>query len=113
MSRNLIIAAAGLVVFTTVVAYFTFRTDPSASAAPEGTWWVCMNPSCGHTFNLSLKELANHHKAHYGEPVPCPKCKQGQTIRGEKCPKCGKVFVLDRGAMCPVCKTPVPPSPGG
>jgi hypothetical protein len=112
MSRNLIIAAAALVVFTGLVAYFTFRTDPSTSAAPEGTWWVCVNQSCGNTFNLSLKELADHHRAHYGEPVPCPKCKQ-PAIRGEKCPKCGKVFVLDRGAICPVCKTPVTPAVSG
>ena len=112
MSRNLIIAVAVLVVFTGLVAYFTFRTDPTTSAAPEGTWWLCTNQSCGNTFNLSLKELADHHKAHYGEPVPCPKCKQS-TVRAAKCAKCGKVFVLDRGALCPACNTPATLAPPG
>lgn len=105
MTRNLIIAGVALVAFTSLVAYFTFRTDPSASAAPEGTWWLCSNPSCGNTFNLSLSELAQHHKAHFGEPVPCPKCKQ-PAIRSAKCSKCGKVFPLDRNGACPACGTP-------
>jgi hypothetical protein len=111
--RNLIITVGALVVFAGLVAYFTLRTDKSTSAAPEGTWWVCMNPSCGNTFNLSLAELAAHHKNHWGEQVPCPKCKKAQTIRGEKCTNCGKVFVLDRSSTCPSCKTLVVPKPTG
>jgi hypothetical protein len=108
MSRNVIIAASGLVVFIVLVAYFTFRTDPSTSAAPDGTFWVCVNPSCGNTFNLSLKELAAHHKEHYGEPVPCPKCKQ-PAIRGDRCNKCGKIFIPDSSRLCPNCKNPLSP----
>jgi hypothetical protein len=105
MSRNLIIAAVALVAFVIVVAYFTFRTDRTTSAAPDGTYWVCVNPSCGNTFTLSLAELAAHHKAHYGEPVPCPKCKQ-PAVRAAKCANCGKVFPIDRGLVCPNCHTP-------
>ena len=54
---------------------------------------------------IRAQELADHHKAHYGEPVPCPKCKQ-PAVRAAKCAKCGKVFVLDRGSVCPACNTP-------
>jgi hypothetical protein len=106
MSRNLIIAAVALAAFVVMVAYFTFRTDRSTSAAPDGTWWICSNPSCGNTFNMSLAEYAAHVKAHYGQPVPCPKCK-APAIRAAKCPKCGKVSVLDRGATCPACNSPL------
>ncbi len=108
MARNLIIAVVALFVIAAVVAYFSFRTDPSLSAAPDGTFWVCVNPSCGNTFNLSLKELAEHQRAHFGQPVPCPKCKQ-PALRGEKCPNCGKVFVSDRSMICPSCKTVLGP----
>jgi len=113
MSRNLIIATVALIAFITLVAYFTFRTDPSTSAAPNGTWWLCSKPSCGNTFNLSLSELAAHDKAHWGQPVDCPKCKS-PAIRGMKCSKCGKVYpVYSSSAVCPSCGTPMSAAPPG
>jgi hypothetical protein len=108
MSRNLVIAVVGLVVFVGVVAYFTFRTDRSTSAAPDGTFWVCTNPSCKNTFVLSLSEVAAHHKAHYGERIPCPKCDKKETVRGERCEKCHTIFLPDASMACPSCKTPLP-----
>ena len=113
MSRNLIIAAIALIAFITLVAYFTFRTDRSTSAAPDGTWWLCSNQSCGNTFNLSLEEYGAYTKAHYGEGMKCPKCKS-PAIRATKCSKCGKVYVLySSSATCPNCGTPAAVAPPG
>lgn len=74
---------------------------------PEGTWWVCSSRECGNEFNLSMRQLSEHHQAHYGEPVPCPKCGSASK-RGQKCLKCGKVTVVGTKPMdnCPGCGAP-------
>src|SRR5438128_402489 len=85
--------------------------NPNSDDFPDGTFWICN--ANGHHFNLSLKELSDHHAKHYGEPIPCPKCGSTDTIRAYRCEKCGEYYPMIRGAdpVCPKCGTkPAPPS---
>ena len=76
---------------------------------PEGTDWLCLNKACGNHFKMSIREVAEHHKAHYGQPMKCPKCGQ-EAERAVKCAHCAKVYVQGRGAsFCPFCKKEQPP----
>ncbi len=70
---------------------------------PEGTLWLCGDAACGHSFNLTMKELGQHHEKHYGEPVPCAKCNK-PAARANLCPHCKQVSVQERGGgACPKC----------
>lgn len=70
---------------------------------PEGTQWVCTDQACATHFALTIRELAQHHEKHYGEPVPCPKCKK-PAVRALKCEQCKTVYVMKRGDFkCPKC----------
>jgi predicted RNA-binding Zn-ribbon protein involved in translation (DUF1610 family) len=85
------------------------HSNPNSADVPDGTYWVCKN---GHHFNLSLKQLSDHHKAHYGEPIACPTCGDTHTSRVIKCAKCGEYYPMVRGEQppCPKCGTvPKPP----
>ena len=94
----------GVVVLLCAVAAFAIFRRPAADQNfPDGTWWVCTNDGCKNEFNLSIGELADHHKQHYGEPVKCPKCK-AEALQARKCTACGKVAVQRLGtAKCPAC----------
>jgi len=82
---------------------------------PNGILYLCEN--CKHEFVLTVKQLEAHHKANWGEPVPCPKCGSTDTIQAIRCAHCGRVFPHDRTAeeaICPYCKkNPFPPAGGG
>ena len=77
-----------LIVLLAVVAGFTvFHATREASNnanVPNGTEWRCLNPECGKVFRMSVKELGDHHAAHWGEPVPCPVCRETKTRGTEK-----------------------------
>ena len=51
---------------------------------PDGFFYVCQGQGCGEQFVLTVKELAQHHQKHWGEPVPCPKCGGTKTARAER-----------------------------
>jgi len=71
---------------------------------PEGLFFLCGNPDCKAEFTLTLKQFGQHHEEHWGEPVPCPKCRATKTVRAEKCPHCGRSFPLVREQIvCPHC----------
>ncbi|KPK41211.1 MAG: hypothetical protein AMK72_15480 [Planctomycetes bacterium SM23_25] len=82
---------------------------------PHGILYLCED--CRHEFVLTVKQLAAHHKANWGEPVPCPKCRSTKTIQPIRCAHCGRTFRLDRTAqehICPHCgKSPFPPAGAG
>ena len=105
------ILAAVVVALCGLAVFVWSRQSATSQNFPEGTWWVCTNKDCKHEFNLSVKQLSEHHKAHYGEPIPCPKCKS-RAIRADKCLHCGKIFVarLD-DIKCPHCGKENVPSP--
>lgn len=79
---------------------------------PHGIFRACQ--ACGRTFTVTVKELAAHNKAHWGEPLPCPACGSSQVVKAVRCPKCKAIFRHDRAAaqeICPECKAPVLPEP--
>jgi hypothetical protein len=108
-----IILSAVVAVLLVVAAVAMFRRPANNENFPEGTWWICTKADCKHTFNLSIKEIGKHHQEHYGEPIPCPKCKS-PAVRADKCPHCGNVFAAERNLLkCPKCGkdlTAPPPS---
>jgi hypothetical protein len=106
--RQIAIAAGALIVIV-VAVFWWFRTPANTPNAPEGTWRVCTNKTCGHTFNMSIKEISEHHEKHYGEPIPCPKCKS-ESMPAMKCKSCQKVSAMQRGqTKCPACGAAIAP----
>ena len=100
------IAAAGIVIAVVAVSAFVWFRDPAGAVnAPGGTWWLCQNDKCKHEYNLTLAQVSDHHAKHYGQPMACPKCKETQVVRADKCPHCGKIYPQTRAeAICPYCK---------
>lgn len=112
--RRTMMMAAGLVgVLVVGYAYWALvlRSNPNSADVPDGTHWICKTN--GHHFDLTLRQLSDHYKAHFGEPVPCPKCGATDTIRANRCPKCGEYYPMTRGGQppCPKCGTPQPAPP--
>lgn len=104
MNKNLVKGLIiGGVVLLAVVGWALYSPSNNANF-PEGTDWLCQNPSCKTSFNLSMKELANYNKEHPGDPIKCAKCGTA-AIRAEKCRHCGKHFPMPRDAAhrCPFC----------
>lgn len=118
-SRTLIIV--GLVVIVvgaiawgvyTAVDWATAHGDNDADN-PEGIFFVC--GQCGHGFVLTVKQFEAHHKAHWGQGVPCPKCGAAKPRKGIRCPHCEGIFPHKRGAekqICPGCRKPASPPAG-
>lgn len=106
--RQIAIAAGALLVLV-VAGYWWFRTPANTANAPEGTWRVCTSPTCGNQFNMSVREIAEHHEKHYGEPIRCPKC-NAESVPAIKCKSCQKISPLPRGqTKCPACGAPIAP----
>jgi len=111
--------AIGIAVVGFVIAAFLLfgpgggddHGDNSASF-PDGTYWMCSDPACGHEFKLTIKELSEHHEAHYGDPVPCAKCDK-PAGRADLCKHCDKYFRVQRDSVtCPHCGKNVTETPG-
>jgi hypothetical protein len=95
----IVVATAAL-----VGVLWNLRGSENTPEQPEGTHWLCGNTSCKHEFGLSIAQLGEHHQKHYNQPVPCPKCGQGQTVRATKCPTCSRLYPQVRGGSpCPYC----------
>lgn len=113
MKQKLIYGSVIIVVVGAVLAIWGTRRPANNANFPEGTDWLCLNRSCNTHFKLTMKELGEHHKANYGQPIKCPKCAQ-RADRAEVCKSCGKVFVQMRGMQgCPYCGKPLVPPPAG
>jgi DNA-directed RNA polymerase subunit RPC12/RpoP len=108
MSRERLITAGVVLVLLAVVGTFAWNWRPANNAnRPDGVYYLCANQKCGHEWNMTMRELSDHHEEHYGQPVPCPKCGETKTVRAEKCIHCGKLFVSTRDPRpCPHCKKP-------
>ena len=113
MKKNHVTAIViGSVVLVAVLAWWLYSPANNPNF-PEGTDWLCQNPSCKTAFNMSVKQLADYSAQYPGEPIKCPKCAT-QAIRAEKCQHCGKHFPMPRDAQhrCPFCgKDNAPPPP--
>jgi DNA-directed RNA polymerase subunit RPC12/RpoP len=107
MNKNLVKGIiVGGVVLVAVLGWMLYSPANNANF-PGGTDWLCMNPSCKTSFNLSVKQLAQYSHDHAGDPVKCPKCGTA-AVRAEKCQHCGKVFPMQPTGphICPYCGKP-------
>jgi DNA-directed RNA polymerase subunit RPC12/RpoP len=93
--------------------------DAESEDFPEGTFWVCLSPECGHEFVKSIDDLIAFYGEHPGEPMPCPACGGTDTTRAIRCSNCQRFFPREaiRGQewpMCPRCGKKLPPlAPAG
>ena len=101
----------GVVVLVAVLVWALYHPANNANF-PEGTDWLCQNPTCHTAFNLSIKQLGQYSSDHPGDPIKCPKCGTA-SIRAEKCQHCGKYFPMPRDAQhrCPFCGKENQPPP--
>ena len=111
MNKNLVKGIViGGVVLVAVLVWMLYSPANNANF-PNGTEWVCQNPTCKNGFNLSINQLAQYNAEHRGEPIKCPKC-GSPAVRAEKCVNCGKYFPAAPGSdhRCPFCgKINTPP----
>ena len=108
MKRERIITIATVVLLVAVVGTFAWKWRPANNPnRPEGVYFLCSNQKCRHEWNLTMRELSDHHEKNYGQPVPCPKCGDKKTVRGQKCIHCQKLIVMTPDPRpCPFCKKP-------
>jgi hypothetical protein len=114
MNRQRIILLTAALLVVAAVALAAWRWRPANNDNfPDGTFWICRNPQCHAEFVLSMKQLGEHHRQHYGQPVPCPQCGKTDTTRAERCPNCKKFYPMQRDLLpCPHCQhKPAPPQP--
>src|SRR5438105_4059765 len=90
--KGIAVAVGLAVVLLGVVVWATVRRPANNANFPDGTYWVCKN---GHQFTLTVKQLGEWNKAHYGQSPHCPTC-DAPAERAEKCPHCGAVFPAQR-----------------
>ena len=112
MNNNLVKGIViGAAVLVAVIGWMLYRPANNANF-PQGTDWLCTNPTCNTAFNLSIKQLAQYSQEHAGEPIKCPKCGT-PAVRAEKCQHCGKSFAMPRDAQhrCPFCGKDNQPPP--
>ena len=102
---GLVIAA---VVLAAVVVWSLYSPANNANF-PEGTAWLCTNPKCGNTFTLTMRQLGEHNKKNFGQPVQCAKC-TAPAVRAQQCRHCQKWHPRPHeGYKCPHCGKDNPP----
>jgi ribosomal protein L40E len=104
-----IAAAVVLVLCIGVGVWALVKPSANTPDAPDGLYYVC---KAGHSFNMTMKQVSDYQREHYGEPIACRECGSKETERANKCAKCGEVYPMARGEQppCPKCGTkPVPP----
>jgi rRNA maturation endonuclease Nob1 len=110
--QHVIYGAVVLVVVGAALTVAALWRGPNNANFPEGTDWLCTNQGCGNHFKLTMKQLGEHYKAHYGQLPKCPKCGH-DAVRAWQCANCGKVFPQTRGIdACPYCGKPLAAPPG-
>ncbi len=100
-----------IVVCVAIIAFNMVSTPENSPEFPEGTFWICKD--CGHKFNVSIKELGEHHEKHWGESYPCPECGGDNVDRAMRCPHCGEIFPMPprnvEQITCPKCEKSIGP----
>lgn len=114
MPDNKLIFVALGVITALSVGFLIAWIWPSANNEqfPQGLDYLC--PS-GHGFNMTVRQMEQFYKDHYGEPLPCPTCKASPCQRAVRDAATGKYRLLDRNegslpvpGMTPI-ETPPPP----
>jgi hypothetical protein len=95
------------VVLVAVVGWTVFGQSDAGPEAQKKMYWICTDPRCGEVFTVSVQQLSDNGKHHYGEPTRCPRC-GGVAEPAMKCAHCGEVEPARLyGQTCPHCKQPL------
>ena len=107
--KRVVLAAVAIAVVIAVVGWRLWGRGANNENFPEGTLWQCTTPACGNAFTLTMKQLGEHHKKHFGQLPACPKCGK-ESVGAQRCGHCRKVYVQMRGSnVCPFCGKPQAP----
>jgi len=98
-----LVGGGALLVVAIVVAWINLRPASNSVDAPDGTFWICKK--CDNHFNMATRALNDFQAAHYGEPLPCPKCGSTELLHAVRCPQCGEYVAKGAGPPpdCPKC----------
>ncbi len=87
----------------------------SSAAAQEAQPMLCVNPDCGHVFEMTMEERREKMRergrtTRRGGPIAfaCPQCGEESAYQANKCSKCSTVFIPDYTTddvpdRCPEC----------
>ena len=108
LPRREVLVGAVVALVVAAAAWVLWNARPANNANfPDGLQYLCTSRACGHAFTLTMTQLSDHQKKHYGEPVKCTKC-GAEARRADRCPSCAKVFTVERNqSACPHCKKPL------
>lgn len=77
---------AAVVVLSVALGLLAMRllrpSEANNANHPEGVLMICT--SCSQTWTLTLRQISDHHVAHYGEPLPCPACGKQQGVAAQR-----------------------------
>lgn len=103
--KKLVLSITAVVaIILALTIWLKSRPGASAIAPTDDFYYICK--SCNNHFGMSNSALNAFQKAHYGEPMPCPKCGSTELIHAIKCTKCGEIYPEgNRGddPPCPKC----------
>src|SRR5687768_13413478 len=92
----------GIVVVVTAAVVFVASAfmggGGAIDTAEDGTAYVCQNPACKNEFTLTGEQISQHHRDHYGAPLPCPKCGKPDIAPATRCPTCKRLYAQERTA---------------
>jgi len=89
--------------------------DDTSTVAQGPQVMLCVNPDCGHIFEMTMEERREQIRARgrmmrRGGPqaFTCPKCGEESAYQANRCPKCSTVFIPDYTSgdfadRCPEC----------
>lgn len=108
LPRREVLVGAATALAVAVAAWTLWNWRPANNANfPDGVQYLCTSRNCAHAFTLTMSQLSDHQKKHYGEPVKCTRCGT-EARRAERCPSCANVFILERNqSACPKCGKPL------
>jgi len=99
-----------------VIKNFGGGSSSTSTAAQGPQVMLCVNPDCGHIFELTrdemrlqMREKGRMMMGRGGPPVfTCPQCGEESAYQAIRCPKCSTVFIADYGTddfadRCPEC----------
>jgi predicted RNA-binding Zn-ribbon protein involved in translation (DUF1610 family) len=98
------------------IAVINFGGGGDISAAAQGPQpLLCVNPDCGHIFEMSveerrqiIRERGRQRRQRGPLAYPCPQCGEESAYQANKCAKCSTVFIADYTTgdfadRCPEC----------
>src|SRR3954453_9969507 len=84
-------AAVVLVLCMGFAVWALVKPAANTPDAPAGLSYLC---NAGHSFTMTMKQVSDYQRDHYGEKIACPKCGSKETQRANKCAKCGEIYPM-------------------